>query len=174
MRRFAYCLAAIGLLAAQQAQAQADMHCLSPAERDAVQVAALRSELMVLATGCHDDTAYNAFIHKYQPALVGNEADIGDMMKRKYGRRAQAEHDRFTTEMANAESDRGLRLGGDFCDHDGMLFTEVMALNSAGDLATYAAGKDLVPSTLETCPTEVAQAPARVSVRKTHAPVKRN
>ncbi|HTC08063.1 MAG TPA: hypothetical protein VK726_04725 [Acetobacteraceae bacterium] len=171
MRRLAYSLAALGLLAAQQAQAQADMSCLTPPERGAVEVAALRSELMVLATGCHDDSDYNAFIHKYQPALVGNEADIGDMMKRKYGRRAQAEHDRFTTEMANAESDRGLRLGGDFCAHDGMLFTEVMALSSASDLAVYAAGKDLVPATLETCPTEVAQAPVR---KTTRARVKHN
>ena len=160
MRRLAYSLAVIGLLAAQQAQAQSDLRCLSAAERGAVQVAALRSELMVLATGCHSDDDYNAFVRKDQPTLVGNEAEIGDLMKRKYGKRAQVEHDRFTTEMANAESDRGLRLGGDFCAHDGLLF-EVMALTSPAELAAYAAGKDLVPSTLETCPTEVAQAPAR-------------
>jgi hypothetical protein len=171
MRRLAYSLATIGLLAAQQANAQADLHCLNPAQRDAVAVAALRSELMVLATGCHDDTAYNAFIRKYQSALMGNEADIGELMKHSFGRRAQAEHDQFTTEMANAESDRGLRLGGDFCDHDGMIFHEVMALNSASDLPAYAAGKDLIPSTLETCPTEVAQSPVRAVVRK---PVKHN
>lgn len=161
MRRLAYSLAVLGLLAAQQAQAQADLRCLSQAERGAVEVAALRSELMVLATGCHADNDYNAFVRKYQPSLVSNEAAIGDLMKRKYGKRAQVEHDRFTTEMANAESDRGLRLGGDFCAHDGMLFSEVMALTSPTDLPAYAAGKDLVPSTLEACPTEVAQAPAR-------------
>ena len=164
MRRPALILFATTLLAAQQAQA--DLRCLTPAERGVVQVAALRSELMVLATGCHDDTAYNAFVRKYQAALMSNETAVGDMLKRQYGKRAQTEHDRFTTEMANAESDRGLRLGGDFCDHDGMLFGEVMALPGPQDLAAYAAGKDLVPASLGTCPEEVAQAPVRKPAKR--------
>ena len=157
MRRLVFSLAAVGLLAAQQAQAQ--LQCLSPNERAAVEVAALRSELMVLATGCHEDDRYNAFIRKYQADLMGNEKAVGEILKRKYGKRAQQEHDRFTTEMANDESSAGMHLGGDFCAHNGMIFTEVLALNSSSDLAAYAAGKDLVPSTLEMC-TEVAKAPA--------------
>jgi hypothetical protein len=35
---------------------------------------------------------------------------------------------------------------------------EVLSLHSAADLASYAAGKDLVPASMEVC--EVAQAPA--------------
>ena len=82
------------------------------------------------------------------------------MFKHKYGRRGQQEHDRFTTELANAESTAGLQLGTDFCAHNGMIFREVMALQSAADLPTYAAGKNLVPSAAEVCQ-EVASAPAR-------------
>ena len=156
MRRLVLSLVAVGMLTAQQAQAQ--LQCLTPDERSAVEVAALRSELMVLATGCHEDDRYNAFVRKYQADLLGNEKAVAEMLKRKYGKRGQQEHDRFTTEMANAESSAGMRLGGDFCAHNGMLFTEVMALSSASDLAAYAAGKDLVPSTLGMC-TEVAKAP---------------
>lgn len=158
MRRVVFGLVAVGMLSTQQAQAQ--LQCLTPDQRAAVQVAALRSELMVLATGCHEDDHYNAFIRKYQADLIGNEKAIGDLLKHKYGKRAQQEHDRFTTEMANDESSAGMLLGGDFCAHNGMIFTEVLALNSANDLAAYAAGKDLVPSTLEMC-AEEAKAPVR-------------
>ena len=156
MRRLLSSLAAVGLLAAQQAQAQ--LECLAPPERSAVEVAALRSQLMVLATGCQEDNSYNAFIRKYQPDLLSNERELDEIFKHKYGRRGQQEHDRFTTELANAESTAGLKLGTDFCEHNGMIFREVMALQSPTDLASYAAGKDLVPSAAEVCQ-EIAPAP---------------
>ena len=44
-----------------------------------------------------------------------------------------------------------MRLGSDFCEHNGMIFTEVMALRSPAELASYADGKDLVPSTTGMC-----------------------
>src|SRR6476661_6225866 len=112
MRRVLSSLAAVSLLTVQQAQAE--LQCLPPQERAAIEVAALRSELMVLATGCHDDDGYNAFIRKFQPELMGNEQAIGEMFKKKYGRRAQQEHDQFVTDLANAESSAGMHLGTDF------------------------------------------------------------
>jgi hypothetical protein len=160
MRRPIASLTAIALLASQSAWAQSNLRCLSPQELSAVQIAALRSEMMVVTTTCHTDDQYNAFIRKFQADLQHNEAAIGDLLKRKFGSRAQVEHDRFSTEMANAESILGMRLGEDFCAHDGLLFHEVMALDSPSDLPLYAAGKDLVPATLDACP-EPPRAPAR-------------
>jgi hypothetical protein len=165
MRRLLASLTAASLLVAQGAQAQ--LQCLGPQERSAIELAALRSELMVLATGCRQDDNYNAFIRKYQTELRGNEAEIGDIFKRKYGRRAQQEHDRFTTELANAESSAGMKLGSDFCERNGLIFREVLALRTPSELASYAAGKDLVPASMEVC-TEVAQAPARTTATKHH------
>jgi len=160
MHRLLSSLAIVGALTVQQAQAEAQLQCLAPEERAAVDVAALRSQLMVLATGCHQDDRYNAFIRKYQPDLVGNEKAIDDIFKRKFGKRAQQEHDRFTTELANVEFSTGMRLGSDFCEHNGLIFPEVMSLRSPAELTAYAAGKDLVPATVEMCP-QVAQAPVR-------------
>jgi hypothetical protein len=157
MRLLLSSLPVVGLLAAQQAYAQ--LECLSPNERAAVEVAALRSELMVLATGCQADNNYNAFIRKYQPDLMSNERALDEIFKHKYGRRAQQEHDRFTTELANAESTAGLRLGTDFCEHNGMIFREVMVLQSPTELASYAAGKNLIPPAAEVCQ-QIAPAPA--------------
>lgn len=169
MRRLLSSLAAVSLLTVQQAQAE--LQCLPPQERSAVQVAALRSELMVLATGCHNDDGYNAFIRKFQAELMSNEKDIGAIFQHKYGRRGQQEHDQFTTDLANAESSAGMRLGTDFCDHNGMIIQEVLALRSASELATYAAGKDLVPASLGVCsvmgPPPPA-APRRVAATKKH------
>ena len=126
---------------------------------------------MVLATGCHQDDRYNAFIRKYQADLMGNEKAVGDVFKRMYGKRAQQEHDRFTTDLANGESSAGMHLGTDFCDRNSLLFTEVMALRSAlPTCRAYAAGKDLVPATVDVCP-QVAQAPARKQAAAAEAPL---
>ena len=169
MRRLLSGLAAISLLTVQQVEAE-QLQCLAPQDRAAIHIAALRSELMVLATGCHNDDNYNAFIRKFQPELQGNEKAISAMFQHKYGRRGQQEHDRFTTDLANAESSASMNLGTDFCGRNGLLFQEVLALGNASDLAAYAAGKDLVPQTLEVC-SQVAvtpPAPRKVVSAKRH------
>ena len=42
-------------------------------EQPVFDVEALKSEMMVLATACHDDAQYNAFIERYQPSLMATE-----------------------------------------------------------------------------------------------------
>jgi hypothetical protein len=168
MHRMFLSLAAAGTLICQQAAAQ--LHCMSPADRAAFDVQALRSEMMVLATGCADDAQYNAFIMRYQPQLQANERDIDAWFKRKFGRRAQSEHDRFVTDLANAQSSAGTKLGSDFCPHNGMIFQAVMALQSASDLPPFAAGQNLVPTSMDVCAEETAQAasPVRRVASKPH------
>ena len=69
---------------------------------------------MVLATGCHDDEAYNAFIRRFQSDLQGNERAISAYFQHRYGRQGQTEHDRFVTELANAISRQGSEAGRRF------------------------------------------------------------
>jgi hypothetical protein len=158
MRRMILSLAAAGSLICQQAAAQ--LHCMAPADRAAFDVQALRSEMMVLATGCSDDSQYNAFITRYQPELQANERAMDAWFKKKFGTRAQSEHDRFVTDLANAQSSAGTKLGSDFCPHNATIFQEVMALENAGELPPFAAGQNLVPTSLDVCAEETAQAPA--------------
>ena len=61
-----------------------------------------------------------------------------------------------------------MHLGSDFCDRNGMIFTEVMALRGPSELPAYAAGKDLVPTTLDICP-EVASGARRTEARTCQA-----
>ena len=163
MRRVVTAVAALSMLTAQPVLAQ--QQCTSLQDQSAFEVQALRSELMVLATGCHDDEAYNAFIRRFQADLQGNERAISAYFQHRYGRMGQTEHDRFVTELANAMSRQGSDLGGDFCPRNGLIFHEVLALQSANELADFAAGKALVPASVEICaPMPSAAAPGHKAV----------
>ena len=149
MRRFASAVAALTMLSTHPVMAQ--RQCSSLSDQSAFEVQALRSELMVLATGCQDDARYNAFIRRYQADLQANEREIRAYFQQRYGKSADTEHDRFVTDLANAISRQGSDLGGDFCHRNGLIFNEVLALQSASELSDFAAGKDLVPASVQIC-----------------------
>lgn len=170
MRRYVTALVAASLLSVQPALAA--RQCSSTADQSAFEVQALRSELMVLATGCHDDEQYNAFIRRFQTDLQSNEKAISLYFQHRYGKGGQTEHDRFVTELANAISRQGSDLGGDFCPRNGLIFQEVMALDNAGELPDYAAGKNLLPASLDVCtPMPASAATTRKVVRATKVSV---
>lgn len=168
MRALVLGAAALCGIALQPALAQ---RCASEADKSAFEVQALRSELMVLATGCNEGQRYNAFMRRFQPDLQANERAISAWFKKHYGRSGQVEHDRFVTELANARSRSGTQLGTDFCPRNGLIFTEVLALRGSNELADFAAGKDLVPATIDVCRepvrTQTASAPAAKQEAKT-------
>ena len=167
MRRLVSAVAALTILATQPVLAA--RQCASIADQSAFEVQALRSELMVVATGCHDDERYNAFIRRFQADLQANERAINTYFQHRYGRAAQTEHDRFVTDLANAISHQSSDMGGDFCPRNGIIFNEVQALTSATELPEFAAGKNLVPASVEICRPMAASAAA---TRKTSAAAK--
>jgi len=169
MRRLLSALAATALLA-QPALAAAPPRCASPSDQAMFELAALKSELMVLATGCQRGTEYNAFVNRYRPQLLEVDKNLNAHFKRTHGARGQTETDRFVTDLANAQSTVANTMGGDYCARNGMIFGEVMALSGAADLPAYAAGKNLIPAGLDTCPTpRAATAAARPAATRTPA-----
>lgn len=137
----------------------------APCPRRAIfDVAALQSELMVLATACHDNTGYNSFMRRYQPYLLRTERTLQAYFNRAYGRGGQNAHDRFVTSLANAQSDAGLTQGTDFCPRNASLFSEVMALQTSSQLPLYAAGKAVIPPGMPTC--VASAAPKRRIIRR--------
>ena len=126
-------------------------HCTNSADRNMFEITALQSRLMVLATGCGDNEQYNAFMTRYHPTIEQTNHDLMAYFRRHYGRAAQREYDAYITSLANGESDIGIAEGSEFCPHDKLIFHEVMSLPSSADLPSYAAGKDVVPSTLGSC-----------------------
>lgn len=129
----------------------AALPCNTEQNRSLFELEALKSELMVVATDCHDSDQYNAFIQKYQPQLAGAEREMDGYFSRAYGKRGQQVHDRYVTDLANSDAHSAHQLGNDFCARNAAMFNEVMALRSPADLPAYAAGKDLVPVDLGAC-----------------------
>ncbi|MBN8900965.1 MAG: hypothetical protein J0H57_08020, partial [Rhodospirillales bacterium] len=70
----AFGMATLGAVAVQPALAQ--RQCTSPADQTTFEIQALRSQLMVLAMGCHADDRYNAVMNRFKPDLQANEKAI--------------------------------------------------------------------------------------------------
>ncbi len=156
----ATCLALTGVSAAERCP-----------EQPVFNIEALKSEMMVLATACHDNSQYNAFIQRYQPQLMANEHALDNYFRHSFGRRGQTEHDAYVTSLANAQSDEGLKQGTDFCPRSEAIFGQAMALEGPTELASFAAGQDLVPASLGSCQT-TPEAPAPTRRRIVHTTVK--
>lgn len=142
-------------LAAIGAGSVADLHaatCGLNSARTAFDVQGLKSELMVTALSCNQQDRYNAFVAKFRPDLLSQEEALNRYFKTAYGRSAQKEHDDYITQLANVQSDRGLKAGTAFCDQRLAMFDEVAILSDAADLSGYAEAKDIVqPASYETC-----------------------
>lgn len=167
MRRIFSGLAVAGLLVSHGAGAQT--MCSSTADQTVFEMQALKSALMVMATGCRNDAEYNAFVNKFKNELRASDVSFDDYFRRRYGKGAQREHDAYITSMANAQADVGMRLGSDFCPRNKAIFGEVMALRTGADLAPYVAGKDLVPASLGACASAPPIAQASATRAKTVA-----
>lgn len=141
-------MVAAGLLTSQIAAAA----CVSPADREALDVAGLKTQLMVQTLTCHTDAQYNAFINKFKPELNGDERTAKNYFAHRYGRAGQTQHDRYLTTLANGKSDVSQKDGSRFCAHNEDIFTEVLALKNGAELREYAAGRiSGLPETLTTC-----------------------
>ena len=133
-------------------QAMAASSCGMSAARQAFDVEGLKSELMVTALSCSSQDRYNAFIEKFRPDITDQERVLKAYFNSSYGRTAQKEHDDYITQLANVQSERGLRAGTAFCEQRVSMFDEVQLLDNATDLGGYAEAKDIVqPATYETC-----------------------
>ncbi|MGI4748073.1 MAG: hypothetical protein ACRYGI_18540 [Janthinobacterium lividum] len=133
-------------------QAFAAGQCGMSSARQAFDVQGLKSELMVTALSCNVQDRYNAFIEKFRPDLTAQEVALNGYFRATYGRGAQTAHDDYITQLANAQSERGLKAGVAFCQQRVSMFDEVAVLDNASDLGGYAEAKDIVqPASYETC-----------------------
>ena len=155
------------VLAASQALAAAVPNtCTQNADRTAFDTEGLKSELMVTALTCGEKDKYNAFMRTYQPAVVAEEADLSAYFKRAYGKQYRKAYDDYISNLANVQSEAGLKSGTAFCGEFKTMFDEVMSLHDATELADYAHSQPIVqPIAFTTC----VEAPAKAkAVRSRH------
>jgi hypothetical protein len=117
--------------------------CARPAEKEAIDVSALVSELQLITLTCRTNKEYNALVLNLRPALAAKERNLDAFFRRAYGKRGQLEHDKYITELANLQSQFGLRSGARFCSANASMFNQLKPLSTLEELATYARRKPL-------------------------------
>ena len=158
MRVTASAMLVTGLLSAGIAVAEP---CARPADVTALDIASLKSKLMVTAITCNQQDRYNDFVQKFRSDLMTHERALHAYFVRAFGGRAQREHDDYITNLANTQSQSGIRQGTLFCQQNIGIFSEVLALTKGSQLPDYAAAKHLAqPADVTPCPepTRTAQA----------------
>lgn len=143
--------------------AEAATRCPSEQHQALHEVAALKTELLVVALACKEEDRYNNFVQRYRPQLGETDKALLRYYTGNRGRAGQREYDTYVTNLANARAMLGQELGSDFCPRNTRLFNEVMALPDGEALPAYAAGKDLIPQNLGVCavPAPATRAAAR-------------
>jgi hypothetical protein len=127
--------------------------CARPAERAAIDVSALVSELQLITMTCGTRDKYNALIPRLRPALATKEKNLSAFFTRAYGKRGRTEHDKYITELANLQSQRVLKSGDRFCSINTSMFDQVMPLSTVEQLATYAQSKPIQQAlAVDECP----------------------
>ena len=127
--------------------------CARPAEKAAVDVSALLSELQLVTLTCHTRDKYNALIPHLRPAFATTEKNLTAFFKRAYGKLSQTEHDKYITELANLQSEFALKTGDRFCSINSSMFDQVMPLSTVEQLATYAQRKPVQQAlAVQECP----------------------
>jgi hypothetical protein len=117
--------------------------CARPQEKQAVAVSALVSELQVISILCHTEDQYNTLIPRLRPTLTANLKVLDGFFVRAYGARAVKMHDDYITELANLQSQLGLKSGDQFCALNAGMMDEVTALQGGDDLIVYASSKPI-------------------------------
>jgi hypothetical protein len=94
------------------------------------------------------------------PALATKEKNLSAFFKRAYGKKGQAEQDKYITELANMQSQLALKSGDQFCRINASMFDQLMSLSTVEQLASYAQNKPiqqaLVVDECSTAPTPKA------------------
>ena len=141
--------------------------CVQAPERAAFNVRALQSQLMVAALACGKDGEYNAFVRKFQRDLAASYNGIQGHYRRTSGRTAQNQLDGFITQLANAQSQDGIRAGSHYCPLVTPLFQQALARQNAADLADLAEERNVLnPLAAPTC-AETPAAPSRAPANRT-------
>jgi hypothetical protein len=140
MSRLFASLVAAALLAPGFASAT----CLKPYEGTAINIAGLKSQLMVTALSCDTRERYNDFVLTFRPTLQREDTALNSYFRRHYGRGWRAQHDDYITQLANMQSEAGIREGTLFCQDNVGLFDEVLALHSSAALMQFANDKPML------------------------------
>jgi hypothetical protein len=109
---------------------------------------------MVAALACSRDADYNAFVRKFQRDLAASYNGMAGHFRRTAGGAHQRELDGFITQLANAQSQDGIRAGSHYCPLIAPLFQVALNARGADELAVISVERNVLnPLTTPTCTT---------------------
>lgn len=134
--------AAFALIVAIQPTFAAEQ-CMRDVEKKAFNVRALQSELMIVALMCERQAEYNIFVQRHQRELTDAYEQITLHFARIHGSDGQQERDEFITELANTQSQDGMRRR-EFCSDARTLVTESLYLRDAAEMSRFVSEKNVI------------------------------
>ena len=118
--------------------------CIQPEERTAFEIRALQSHLMVVALACRQNDGYNNFVRRYMSDLNSAGRGVDGHFRRSFGNRGRTQQDSYITQLANEQSQDGVRSGSFFCTDNAPLFQQVLGAQGPQDLAKFAIERNLI------------------------------
>jgi hypothetical protein len=109
--------------------------CVSPHERQAFEVYALRTQVLVGAQSCRMTDRFNKFAIKFRGELTTQGHALRSYYQKKYGKSGDATLDKFVTELANTSFVDGSQTN-DICAATTVLLDSLMAA-PVGQLAAF-------------------------------------
>jgi hypothetical protein len=109
--------------------------CISSRERQAYEVYALRTEVLVGAQSCRMTDRFNVFASKFTRELTAEGRELRAYYQKTYGKGGDARLDDFVTQLANSSFVDGSG-GGNLCGATTALFNDVMEV-PVGQLAVF-------------------------------------
>jgi hypothetical protein len=150
MRRLIASLMATALFAPGIASAA----CLKATDGTAMNMAGLKSQLMVTALACDTRERYNSFVMTFRPTLQREDTALNSYFSHHFGRSWRTEHDSYITQLANVQSEATIREGTLFCQQNVALFDQVLALKTPQQLEEFANDKPMLqPVNYDICGT---------------------
>ena len=113
---------------------------LTQAEREALTVRHLQSDMMVAALSCQMRGEYNETVTRFQDELVRHGANLRALFRRTYGSGAERELNSYITRLANESSTRRIAAGASYCGEAAGQFARLDALSQT-QLAAFSIGE---------------------------------
>jgi hypothetical protein len=152
MRRLIAGFMATALFAPVLAPVAASAACLKMNEGTAINMAGLKSQLMVTALSCDTRDRYNSFVLAFRPTLQAQDTALTAYFSHHYRKGAQARHDAYITQLANVQSEAGIKQGTLFCQQNVGLFNQVLEFKTSAQLQDFANNAPLIqPYNIQIC-----------------------
>lgn len=111
----------------------ADMACAFKNEKQAFDLRAMQSHLMVAALSCGERSSYNNFIKEHNSEFIQSGRYFKSYFRRNYKDDAERQMNKFITTLANESSKKSLDTSSSkFCAEASQIFSKIRFIRAGG------------------------------------------